>query len=159
MLAEDKEIYYRTYFGQSHDYYYDKLEQYQAGHKFTFNFYAFFLGLPWLLYRKMNRFALFLILAVLSQTLLEGVLIKQGLIPENYIVAVERVAMIFWGLVTGGLANFAYIRQAHREVEKAIATSPDEETALAKLSQRGGVTFIPHIILAVMVIVMILMNR
>jgi peptidoglycan/LPS O-acetylase OafA/YrhL len=159
MSEEDKEIYYRTYFGQSHDYYYDKLEQYQAGRKVTFNFYAFFLGLPWLLYRKMNRFALFLLVAVVAQSILLNYMLEQKVISATNAFWFERGAMLIWGLVTGFLANYFYMRQAQREVDKAIAATPNEDTALELLSQKGGVTFIPHIVIAVMLLVLLLMGQ
>jgi hypothetical protein len=156
---DDQEEYYRAYFGTDADYYLNKLAQHRAGNKITFNIGAFFFGVFWMLFRKMYLLALALILALLLQSVLLEQTIHYYNISDGNAVLLNNIATIVWGVLTGFLGNWFYLKQAQTKVQRVLQETDNEQEAVNKLSVQGGFTLIPHILMAAIVLVGLLFNQ
>ncbi|MGV3539140.1 MAG: DUF2628 domain-containing protein [Rufibacter sp.] len=156
---EDLEEYYHAYFGPDADYYMEKLEQRQAGTRFTFNIGAFFLGLLWLFYRKMYLVALLVMAVVTGESLLTSYLIKTLPLSEPVALFLNLGGNVLWSLLLGFGGNWLYLKQADWQVNRVLAKEPTEEQAIYRLQRVGSVTFIPHIILAAIILLSLLLGN
>lgn len=50
----DKDL-FEAYFKVGKEYYINRLERFRKGDKYSFNIYAFFFAMPWLVYRKLYK--------------------------------------------------------------------------------------------------------
>lgn len=152
------EDYYRAYFGQNADYYMRKLEQYQNGRKFMFNLGAFFFSMLWMLYRKLYIPALIYLGIVTLQGFLLQYLAKNNQITEQTTLYIDRGMAVIWSIIIGFIGNYLYLKQAQRKVSKAKRSDMGAQEAVNQLSLVGGITYLPHIILAVMALLVMLQS-
>ncbi|RNI24538.1 DUF2628 domain-containing protein [Rufibacter latericius] len=157
--AEDQEDFYRAYFGTEADYYLNKLAQYQAGTKFTFNIAAFFFGLFWMLYRKMYLQALILVLILFVESFLLGQAVKYYGFSQTNAGLLNNFFTVAWSTAIGFLGNWLYLRQAQARVTRALQTEPNEQAAVNRLSVEGGFTLLPHILVAAIIMVSLVVYR
>ncbi|MFC6998770.1 DUF2628 domain-containing protein [Rufibacter roseus] len=153
------EDYYHAYFGQSADYYLRKLEQYQNGRKFTFNLGAFFFSMLWMLYRKMFIPALVYLGLVIAQGMIIVSLTERSIITKETALYIDRGMTLVWGIVVGFLGNYLYLRQAETKVNRLKRTSLSPQERVDRLHQMGGTTYMPHILLALILLMSVLFNR
>jgi len=153
--AEDEyqEDYFSAYFGNDADYYLRKLEQYQNGQKFSFNIGAFFFGIMWMLYRKLYVLALVYVALIITQGLLLTNLAEHFHIPKQTITYVDQGLMLLWGVILGFLGNYFYLRKAKAQVRKIKAAGLGPQETVNRLAVVGGITYLPHIVLALFVFI------
>ncbi|WP_207432095.1 DUF2628 domain-containing protein [Sabulibacter ruber] len=156
---EDLEDYYRAYFGSDADYYLQKLTQYEAGVKITFNLGAFFFGIFWMLYRKLYIEALVALLVISGLPFLTKALVQSQSLPTGSDILINNIFTIVWSLLLGFGGNWLYILNAKRKVAKGLRQETNDTYVIAKLQRQGGITLIPHIILAAIVLLSLLMYR
>lgn len=127
----------RAFFGPQARYYLDVAQDFRDGVPFRYNIAAFFLGLFWMLYRKLYAvFVITALLVVLEQQL------EQRLLPN---LAANPAWNTFSNLVTaslvGMLGNRLYLRQAVNKIAEVTALGLGEEATLAELRRRGGTSW------------------
>ncbi|WP_205499848.1 DUF2628 domain-containing protein [Rufibacter psychrotolerans] len=147
-----EEEYYRVYFGSDAEYYLHKLAQYRQGTRFTFNIGAFFFGIFWMLYRKLYKEALLAMVLIVVLSLLVENLTKALGLNQSTTTLVNNAFTILWSTFLGFVGNWLYLRQARAKVTKVLAQQPNEELAAASLQRTGGITLIPHIIVAAFIL-------
>jgi hypothetical protein len=155
---ENHEEYYQEYFGNDAGYYLEKLEQYRRGIRFTFNIGAFFLGVFWLLYRKMYLFAGLAVVVVTASSLLLETVLKSNAVPANNALLWNNGLTIFWSILLGFTGNWLYLKQAQKHVQKALRDERNETEALLQLRAQGSTTLMPHIYFAAIILVFLLLN-
>ncbi len=145
----DDNMFYRTYFGKSSDYYAERYEKISAGETVIFNSYAFFLGFFWLAYRKMyvELVGIMLVVAIMDTLLL--------FVLEIDNPSLDRILNIIWAGIMGSFANYFYIRKAKRVVETAKNTYTNTSDQLDYLEKEGGVSYIGPVIVGVFSIILI----
>lgn len=95
----------------------------------------------WLLYRKMYLYSIILLIAVAVSVNLVAFLFS----PETSMI-VGMGAVVFMGLY----GNHMYRAQATRKIRDVLAESSDPEERKRLLEARGGVTFVPHLVFILM---------
>ncbi|SDK97125.1 Protein of unknown function [Catalinimonas alkaloidigena] len=150
--ALDREEYFRAYFGQSADYYWQKVEEYGDGRTYTFNVFAFVFGLSWMLYRKMYRPMVVLLGLILLSSALESSLWMRLHLSEATIEFIGNAEMVAWAFLMGFLGNNLYLKQAARTIESVTDELDDKEHIKARLAQLGGVTLRPHLLILLFLI-------
>jgi len=130
-----------TFIGPNADYYIPRFQQIEASDSpISWNWAAFLFGIFWMLYRKMWLYALIIWGATLLLTLVTG-----GL--GSFAWLLESVAF-------GVLGNWLYKKHVETELEKAAPLDPAARKA--QLATRGGITWLPVIVVAVVSLIAIL---
>lgn len=157
-MKQHSEEHYRKYFGPQADYHLGVLNQMEEGKKNVFNFYAFLFGIFWLLYRRMYWVAL----AFLAIAMLWG-LIESGLIElfklHQYSEIIGRGSMFLLGGILGAFINRIYLKRSNTKISKIIDTSNSEEEIDSRLKEAGGITFIPHLFMVFIVLLVIYLGK
>ncbi|MFB9864653.1 DUF2628 domain-containing protein [Rufibacter immobilis] len=156
---DDTDDYFHAYFGADAEYYMDRLEQYRQGRKLMFNWGAFFFGIAWMLYRKLYKEALLAMATIVVLSFLVERLIQTAGLTGGAALLANNAFTIGWSLLLGFIGNWLYLRQAHVQVQKVLAQAPGQQAAFAQLQQLGGITFIPHIIVAALIAVLLLLTQ
>ncbi|ALI99909.1 DUF2628 domain-containing protein [Rufibacter tibetensis] len=156
---EDHEEYYRAYFGNDAEYYLQKLEQYREGRKITFNIAAFFFGIFWMLYRRMYKQGLIIMVALTVESYLLSLAIQQYGISESDARMLNNISTLFWSTLVGFLGNWLYLKQAQAKVEQALEEEDQESEIISRLTAEGNITLIPHIIIAALILLLILVYQ
>lgn len=137
MKRINEEKYLNAYFGKSADYYIIKYNQYHERNSlFPFSVPAFFLGVIWLLYRKLYLESFFIIILL-------------SLFPsfgqfQNLINVSILLCLGFWG-------NNLYIRKADRDISKIIASTDNEDERIEQLQAKGGTSWAPLFIVPIII--------
>ncbi len=138
----------RAFFGPQARYYLDVAQDFRDGVHFRYNVAAFFLGLFWMLYRKLYAvFTITALLVVLEQRLEEWLLPTLAANPAwntvNNLVAASLLGM---------LGNRLYLRQALTKIAEVTALNLTEEATLAELRRRGGTSWVGPLVLLMFVL-------
>lgn len=143
------DIYYETYFGTDTEYYMKRSKKILNGKLFVFNFYAFFFGSLWLLYRKMYVEAVVFLLITIALDVFNYFVFDSDKITQ-------WIIKITWSIILGCYANIYYIKKTQRMVERAKEAYSNTSERLDYLEKEGGVSLIaPAILIGIMVILTI----
>lgn len=137
--SANKEELYAAYFQKSSAYYLKRLEEYKKGNKTIFNVYAFFFGIFWLMYRKMYKEAVIIILILFVEGVLENAVLKN--LPQQTQTSIDRILTIFFALVIGTAANSWYFRKAEKAVNDVTQQELDRDAQLKAIEAKGGVSY------------------
>jgi hypothetical protein len=113
---------FKAYFTQESAYYAQKLEQFNQGKRFTFNFWAGFLGIVWFFYRKMYVqgiiifFSTFILATFLALVLS---LTNPGDTSNNQYNLYITSILSF--VILGFLGNNLYIKQSQKIVANFVS--------------------------------------
>lgn len=142
----------RAFVGPSADYYLDVARDFRDGVRYRYHIPAFFLGILWMLYRKM--YALFVITA-LVMTLEQQ--LETWLFPQLEKIPAWNVLLnLLTASVVGVFANRWYLSHALDKIaEVQTLNLPDEQT-LAELRRRGGTSWLGPVALLVLLILALL---
>jgi uncharacterized membrane protein len=149
---EIKEEYYRAFFRESSDYYLEAVANVQAGRKFTINLAAFFLGILWLLYRKMYRVAGVVFVVTLIKSIVEQNIYRSASLSPQTIQYLQVISGIVVAVILCSIANYLYVLQANRIITETINTYREEEKIIEALHQKGGTSPMVAFLLFVMLI-------
>ncbi|MBC3539280.1 DUF2628 domain-containing protein [Rufibacter sediminis] len=153
---DEHEEYYRAYFGVDADYYLRKLEQYRAGTKITFNIGAFFFGIFWMLYRRMYKQGILVMIALTLESYLLGLAIEHFALSEGNAKLLNNLSTVLWSTAVGFLGNWLYLRQTQAKVTQALEEEESESDIRHRLAVEGSITYIPHIIIAALILLLML---
>ena len=144
-----KEEYYKEFFGGEDEYYLNIVRSYNNGRKLIFNPYAFFLGLFWMLYRKMYRTIFIWFLIVIVIEIIVGFLYDHYLISDKVYTAYDYGSRFLSGSILGFFGNKFYKKEAERKISKIVANTVSEEEIMTEIGNKGGTTLIPHLIIVI----------
>jgi len=141
-IKMDKIDLFRAFYTQSSKYYADKLDKFDNGKKYSFNFWAGFLGIVWFCYRKMylQGFIIFLVavfIAIITKLLI-------SLINPNDLSNALYNQFLNWILsfvILGFLGNVLYIKKSKKVVGEFISKHDLENIDNSKvniLREKGG---------------------
>lgn len=155
-----KDLYFETFFKSSQEYYLRKLKQFQEGKRISFNLPALLFGCFWFIYRKMYKQALFLFAIIMVLSVLEQVLYRV-FYPYNLELfqLIQISVNIAFGLFSGFFGNWIYINHANRKVNTLVQSNSDEQVLLEKLSKSGGTSYAAHIVAAIFLGLLIIINK
>jgi hypothetical protein len=119
-----------TFVGKNAAYYQNKWQKSGKGGPMGFNPAAFFLGIMWLIYRKMYLYAL----------IVAGLLIVDMVIESYYPLPTAFGQALTWGIagIFGSLGNTWYKNHTDKKIAAITATFPPEQVP-AELAKQGGV--------------------
>jgi hypothetical protein len=126
-LATDDAV--QTFVGKNYDYYQRKWELAPGAIK-GFNVAAFFLGVVWMVYRKMYVYAAIVVVLLIADAVL-----------ETYFPLPEAVGKaITWGVYAafGILGNMMYKSHVDKKMNEISTTFPPEQVD-EQLAKQGGV--------------------
>lgn len=135
------------------DYYLSKFERFAAGGGFvSWNWPAFFVSLPWMLYRKMWAYAATYFLGFPIAVLVLS-LVLAALLPAptaaTLTLLIELAAMF---IVLPMFANALYYRVVTKRIEAAKGRAGERERQLRALAGEGGTSNAALIIVVVMIV-------
>lgn len=119
-----------TFVGKNADYYQNKWLKSKNGGSMGFNPAAFFLGVMWLIYRKMYLYAL----------IVAGLLILDMVIESYYPLPAAFGQALTWAIagIFGSLGNAWYKTHTDKKIAVITATFPPDQVS-AELARQGGV--------------------
>lgn len=136
-----EERYLIAFFDRQSDYYLEAYRQYQAGNKYSFNIGSFFLGLLWLLYRKLYVEAILIFGALIAFDFLQNFAYKFFEANHAFQIAFSTTANIGLAIGLGFGGTFLYLRNAERKITKILAQTDDEDERMRLLSAQGGISW------------------
>ena len=138
---------FMTFVGEKNtEYYLDKFERYQSNQNFaSWNWAAFFLGMFWILYRKLYKFS-----GILFGINLLSVFLIGGSTLLNLVIMIG----------CGVYGNLVYVKDSLRKIEniKRFSSSISHMDLNNRLIHNGGVSFVGPIILSLLIIPIILIT-
>jgi hypothetical protein len=148
-MENDNEL-FEAFFRKQTAYYNEQLERFNSGEKYTFNVAAFFLGMAWMLYRKMYVEALVLF----------GILFFEGfferlLIGDNGPKFISIIINLITAFSIGTLSNYFYLQKAKRCVELAKSKFIDNQERIDFLKKKGGTNLLLLIVVLVIVLALV----
>ena len=130
-----------TFIGPKADYYIPAFQKMDAtGSAISWNWAAFVFGLFWMLYRKMWLYAL----------VIWGALFVIGLIPGIGAALDGFLGIASW-ILFGLFGNWLYKRKVEEELAAAAHLEPAARKA--QLASRGGITWIPVIVVGALTLI------
>jgi len=154
---------FKAFYTQESKYYADKLDKYEQGIKYSFNFWAGFLGLIWFCYRKLYVQAIVLLLLTFVLSILT-VLMLWLIIPDEQIIAPFNKAII-WSLsfvILGYLGNALYLKKSKKIVEDFISKNDIENinnSMTSELREKGGTSMTAALVCAGILIALQLLSK
>ncbi len=143
---------FRAFFTEESDYYADKLEKYEQGTKYSFNFWAGFLGPVWFCFRKLyvEALVLFLLTFVLSSI---TAVVLWLIIPNEQIIVPFSTAFItiISFVILGYLGNTLYLKKSKKIVEDFISENDIENinnSLTSELREKGGTSMAAALVCA-----------
>jgi len=130
---------YKSFFTHEGDYYVEKLDRFEKGEKYTFNFWAGFLGLTWFCYRKMYKQSIYIFVATSIFAVATGFTI--AVINPYNVGNVLYSQFVVWPLsfiVLGFLGNNLYLKQSMKVVDELIITEKPDMIKTEELRKKGG---------------------
>lgn len=154
----DNEKYLKAYFGTHSDYYLEKYKSYKSRDKFKFSIWVFLLGIFWFLYRKLwieafVIFLIFLIIDIIGIRIVESLSIDADIKWLIYFLS-RNIAAIGLGFI----GYFFYLKNAEHKVNVVLSNVSDEEERINILKKKGGVSWVPYIILFIIIAILIVWN-
>lgn len=153
------EKYYRLYFGRNADYYMSVLYQFDNGKKFVFNFFAFIFGLMWFMYRKMFLVFLIVWLVTIFQGQIETICIEKYNVTAEGKNLILLFSTLLWGTVFGFFGNKWYVNQADKVISKVVELDISEDEKELLIAQKGNITFIPHLLIILILSIIVAMGK
>ena len=144
-----KEEYYKAFFGGDDEYYLNIIRSYNNGRKLIFNPYAFFIGLFWMLYRKMYRTIFIWFAAVIVIEIVMSTLYDYYFISDTAYMVYDFGSRFVAASILGFFGNKFYQKEAERKISKIVANTESEEEIITKIGNKGGTTLIPHLIIVI----------
>lgn len=135
----EQQLRLKAFFQGSQEYYLDKVEDYEAGRKFSFHPYACLFGIAWYMYRKLYWQILLVGAIILGQMIIELIVVWAFDITD--LRSAEYVSGIMAMITSAVMANYLYVRKALRQVRKAGQKYKDEASVLAYLHKKGGTSY------------------
>ena len=129
--------YYKAYFGNDSDYYLPIMRDFYHGKKFTFNVWAFLLGLFWQLYRRLYLPILFFIVAIIIQSVIQASIVSyldMGKLTNTFI---NLIASVIFALFYGFTGNYFLMQKAHKKTLQILSAKDNEDIILQKLEKAG----------------------
>jgi hypothetical protein len=154
---------FKAFYTQESKYYADKLDKYEQGTKYTFNFWAGFLGLIWFCYRKLYIQAIVILLLTYILAVVTTILFSFFILDEQIIAPFNNA--LIWILsffILGFVGNTLYIRKSKEVVEDFISKRAIENiniTMTAELRQKGGTSMSAALVCASIMIALQLISR
>ncbi len=94
--------------------------EFESGKKLGFNFYAFLFGMFWMLYRKMHRFLLIILLVIIAESTLEFLILEWTNASLQTEQTLNKFSYFIWGSIIGLFANKGYIKMADRKISRIL---------------------------------------
>ena len=114
-MIEERQL-FETYFQRSSSYYIDRLLDYRAGKKITFNLYAFLFGILWLLYRKMYAHVGLLIAILFGLGILEELFLND--LDKDTRGVIDIIQTLASSLTVGLFSNYFIVENQRRSLIK-----------------------------------------
>ncbi len=156
-MTTEEPDFFNLYFQKNTAYYQDKLAKYKQGKKYTFNVFAFLFGLFWFIYRKMYLEAFAFIIFVVATSFLEEIIAIATNENSNLFVSVITTFSI--ATITGFFGNNLYLQKAIKTITYAKTGLPDEAQIKKYIKQKGGVSYLFLIVLALAIIFFFIYNN
>jgi len=154
---------FKAFFTQESKYYADKLDQYEHGTKYSFNFWAGFLGLIWFCYRKLYVQAIVILLLTFVLAIVMTFVITFLTSDEKIITPFSNaIIWILSFLILGLVGNTLYIKKSKKVVEDFISKREIENiniTMTAELREKGGTSMTAALVCAGIMIALQIISR
>lgn len=133
---------FKAYFTQESKYYAEKLEKFENGLRYSFNFWAGFFGLVWFLYRKLYTqaviiFIVNLVLSIVSKLILS---LLNPYDSSNDIYSLLIIGVLSF-VILGFIGNLLYLGKSIKAIDNFIKQHGIENidnSMMNKIREKGG---------------------
>jgi hypothetical protein len=149
---------YKEYFTHEKEYYAEKLMDFEQGKKYSFNFWAGFLGLTWFCYRKM--YVQSVVIFILTGIFAVVTAIAISIINPFNVGNVLYSQFVIWPLsfiVLGYLGNYLYIKQSMKVVDPYMNNQTTEfadPIKVEEIKKKGGTSMTSALICVALLILL-----
>jgi len=157
MDISDEEL--KNYIGKDAGYYLDKFEDLKNGKKSLINVYAFFGGVIWIFYRKMNLYGFIIIGAISLEIILEDIVLDLTGTGEEFRRILDTYIPILGCFLIGFYGNYLYKKHVYKQIKKIKEKNISDSHYHDMLRKKGGVTYIPILIFLLLVAAAIVLGR
>jgi len=148
----DKWEKYRLFIGKKADYYIPRFRKFEeTGGALSWNWAAFFLGIMWMLYRKMYLYSL-LVFAISGFIGIVIALVS----PQNIFLAIGVQLWIMVGF--GAFGNYLYYIFVKKQIEHLKQLYPDSESLKIILNHHGGTNIVAPILYLLIIFILQMMT-
>jgi hypothetical protein len=154
---------FKAFFTEESKYYSDKLDKYEQGTKYSFNFWAGFLGLIWFSYRRLYVQAIVLLVLTFVLSIITA-LVLWLIIPDEQLIAPFNNAII-WTLsfvILGYLGNAMYLKKSKKIVEDFISKNDIENISssmTSELREKGGTSMTAALVCAGILVALQILSK
>lgn len=140
LWGEFPDRYWCAFFGDENSYYMAELQRLRAGQSLDFRWAAFFLGMLWMMYRKLYIIAVCtLMLVLLESTLEQAVFVALGVgeLGQSLIGMLINLAI---SIAMAYFANRVYLWDARRQIRQVLQELPHahDSEIVAAIARKGG---------------------
>ncbi|WP_126652359.1 DUF2628 domain-containing protein [Chryseobacterium aureum] len=148
---------YEDFFQESSSYYLEKLNLFEKGKKFTFNYAALIFGIFWFLYRKMYLEAIVIYSLFYIESCFESFFLVKIIGTEQTKLVCYCISIIML-IIIGFCGNLLYFSKAKRTIKKAEEKFLTYEQQKEYLSKKGGTTLLYAILVMLIIIAAIALS-
>jgi hypothetical protein len=142
--------YYKAYFGDNFDYY-STLILTQKANK-SFNFYAFFFGGFWLLYRRLYYVFIALMAIMVIESLIQDWIVNFFKITSGIVILINFIVAIIGAIVIGKIGDYYLIKHAQRKISKITHMYENNDIRIEKIRKSGAGNWLIFIIIFLSII-------
>ena len=137
--GEFPDRYWGAYFGDEAPYYMGELDKLRNGRPLEFRFATFFLGLLWMVYRKMYVVATCALILTFIEGTIEESLFAMLDLDGTRAEIVAAITSISLAILEGFFANRVYLWDARRNIRVVMqeAGHRHEQEIIARIASRG----------------------
>lgn len=138
--GEFPDRYWSAFFGDENSYYMAELQRLRAGQSLDFRWAAFFLGMLWMVYRKMYIIAVCtLMLVLLESTVEQAVFVALG-VSELGQSLIGLLINLGINIAIAFFANRVYLWDARRQIRQVPQELPHahDQEIVAAIARKGG---------------------
>ena len=133
--------------------------EFESGKKLGFNFYAFLFGMFWMLYRKMHRFLLIILLVIIAESTLEFLILEWTNASLQTEQTLNKFSYFIWGSIIGLFANKGYIKMADRKISRILNLNLTQDITEKRIKKAGGTTITPLLVIILLLALVIYLGK
>lgn len=147
---------YKAYFGDNFNYYSTLLLTQRE--KKSFNFNAFLLGGFWLLYHRLYKVFLALIVILIIETFIQDWIITSFGLSKSIDILINLFVTIIGAIILGKIADYYLIRHAQKSISSITSKYNDEDIIINNIRKAGSGNWIIFIILLLIILGAIILS-
>jgi hypothetical protein len=132
---------------------------YHQGNRYSFNVSTWLGGVLWFPYRKLYIELALILFSFSISDIAIAFLLHFLSTPEDLIQATLALCPFFIWIFVSFLGNNLYLKKADRVIHHILTTTTDENERIRLLKKKGGTSWSPFILIALIFVLIFLSNK